>query len=189
MQLAFSDPLALALVALGLATAVGAVVLVALRAARLGATAGRLAYAALDGRPEEARVEARQGGRRLAPLLDALGSDPTPPRTRPWGIEVAVVVALFGPVMLLVLYGWGSLHTAEPATRPAAAAALFLGLAVLLPAALSAAALVVLLGRRSARALRGTCVTLIAKGVRAAVDAEVADALRRGQGPRDPRGE
>lgn len=189
MQLAFSDPLALVLVALGLATALGAVIFVAARGRKLADTAAQLAYVAMDGRPEEARVEARQGGRRLAPILDALSSDPTPPGTRPWLLEAAAVAALFVPPVLLVLYGWGSLHTAEPAARPGAAAALFIGLAVLLPTTLSSAALVVLLGRRSARLVRGSCVSLIARGVRATVDAETAEALRRGQGPRDPRGE
>lgn len=189
MQLALSDPIALAIAALTCLAAIVVSGLNVVRHRRLRETANRLAFTAMDGRPEEARVEARTAGRQLAPLLDALGGELTPPQRRPWLIDAVTVVALHLPVLLLVAYGVSAVRTADIDARLPAAAGLFVGLAVAWPVALLGSTVVVMQARRSARALRGTCIGLIAKSVKSAVDAELAEQLRRGGGVKDPRGE
>ena len=189
MQLALSDPITLALALLSLVSAVVLVATGGLRQRRLLETANRLSYTAMDGRPEEARVEARTAGRGLAPLLDALGGELTPPQRRPWLIDAGTIVVLHVPVLLLLGYGAGAVRGADIDARLPAIAALFVGLAIAWPVALIGAAVVVVQARRSARALRATCIGLIAKTVKSAVDAELAEQRRRGGGIRDPRGE
>lgn len=188
MQLALSDPIALALTALGLLVAGAVIGMNAIRHRRLRETANRLAFTALDGRPEEARVEARNGGRRLAPLLDALAGELTPPQRRAWLSDAVTIVALHLPVLLLVGYGASAVRTSDVEARLPAAAALFVGLAVAWPVALVGSTVIVAQARKSARALRATCISLIAKTVKTKVDAELSENLRRG-GLRDPRGE
>lgn len=184
-----SDPFALVLVLAGLGLAIGTVAWAAIRGHRTTSTAARLAYVALDGRPEEARVEARQAGAHMKPLLEALSGALVSPRARPWLGDAAVMAVVHVPLVLLSLYGWSQLTAEAADARIGGATAVFQGVAVLWPAAAAASIAVVVLARHTARALRGTCVTLIAKSVRQQVDADLADQLRRGGVPRDPRGE
>lgn len=188
MQLALSDPLALTLIVLGILLGVAAVVWNALRLARLRKMFNELAFAALDGRPEEARVQARNHGRTLKPLLEALGGELVAPSNRPWLGDGLAIIALHLPLVLLIAYTLSAVRTADISSRLPAASALFIGVAVLWPVSLACSVIVVSQARRNARALRATCITLIAKAVKTQVDADLADALRRGL-VRDPRGE
>lgn len=188
MDLPLLDPIALSLTALGFVVAVAVMVAQAARAKRLRETINRLAFTALDGRPEEARVEARSGGRHLAPLLEALGGKLAPPQRRPWVQDALAIAILHLPLLVLLAYGAGAVRAASVQARLPAASSLFAGVAVAWPVALASSAVVVLLARRSARAMRATCISLIAKSVKNQVDAELAETLRRG-GLRDPRGE
>lgn len=188
MHLALSDPLALTFVALGVIAGIALVIWNAIRARKLRATFNELAFAALDGRPEEARVQARSGGRALGPLLDALGGKLAAPQTRSWLGDALMILGLHLPAVLLTIYATSVVRTVDTAARLPAASALFLGLAVMWPVAFAASVIVVSQSRSNARALRATCITLIAKSVKAQVDTELSESLRRGPA-RDPRGE
>lgn len=188
MQLAFANLVTATLTVLGVILAGAVIAWHAIRYRRLSDTVSRLAFTALDGRPEEARVEARNSGRALAPLLDALGGKLTAPRRRPWLQDAVIIFVLHLPLVLLVVYGTSAVRTAELESRLPAAGGLFFGVAIGLPVALIASTLVVAQARRAARSMRATCISLIAKTVKVQVDAELSESLRRG-GIRDPRGE
>ncbi len=190
MSMAASDPVALILVVLGLGLSVGGLFMHSRRLKSLAETFNRLAYVAQDGRPEEARVEARAAGSALRPLLDALSGELTPPNTRSWLQSAGAIVVLHLPSLLLIIYGASSVRTDDMQSRLPSAVAFFIALAITWPAALAASVAFVIQSRRSARTLRGTCVTLVAKSAKTLVDQELSESLRRGGGMhRDPRGE
>jgi hypothetical protein len=188
-QTVFSSAASVAFVVLALALMAGVVVVSVRRSRRLSDKATRLLYLALEGRADEARIQARGESRELRPVLDALGGELTPPSTRPLVLDAAAIAAILVFPAGLVLYGLGVLMRAEAASKVPAATALLIGIAVLLPLTLASAATVLEMSRRSARTIRGACVTLLAKSVKKSVDAELSEALRRGANIRDPRGE
>lgn len=177
------------LVILAIALMAGVVVLSVRRSRRLSEKATRLLYLALEGRADEARIQARGESRELRPVLDALGGELTPPSSRPLVRDAASIATIFVFPAGLVLYGVAVLTNAEPAAKVPAATALLIGVAVLLPLTVASAATVLEMSRRSARTIRGACVTLLSKSVKKTVDSEMSEALRRGANIRDPRGE
>ncbi len=74
-------------------------------------------------------------------------------------------------------------------TNVAWATPLLFGFAVLIPLTFAAGFTILSIGRHSTRLLRGSYVTLLARNVKIALEAEIAEALRRGPGVRDPRGD
>lgn len=190
MQMAASDPGALSLIIFGLLLSVGGLLVQSRRLNDLAETFNRLAYLAQDGRPEEARVEARALGKALRPLLDALSGDLTAPSPRAWLDNAIAVTVMHLPSLLLVAYGATSVRSAEMQSRLPSTVAFFVALAIVWPIALASSVAFIVQSRRSARALRATCIALVAKGVKAQVDHELSESLRRGGGAnRDPRGE
>ncbi len=186
MQALFADPIVLAIVAVGALGCLALAVLVVRRHGRLAADTARLLYLALDGRPEEARVEARASARRFAPVLSALSGDLAPPKPRRPASDLLAVVLLFAPPAALIGYVLWAAQNGDFAARAHAVGGGLLGLGLLLPLSTIAAAVVIAAARRSARSVRGSCLTVLAKSARVAVDADVADALRQG-GLKDPR--
>lgn len=170
--------------------AMGAVTFLSFRRSRrLSDKATRLLYLALDGRADEARIQARQESRELRPVLDALGGEVTPVSTRPLIQDAIAVVALAVLPLVLVAYGFGVLVDPSAAKKIEASTALLLGIALLLPVGVAAVATILEMSRRSARDIRGACITLLARSVKSTVEAERSEALRRGANLRDPRGE
>ncbi len=188
MQMAMHAPISWLLLGIALVVTLGVVAWSARKNRRYEKRINELVELARVGRAEQARIQARNGGRELAPLLSALSGDLTLPSARAWGDELlAIGATLIAPVLFLS-HAFLMLR-AQAETRVATAAALLFGLAILAPVGVLAAWLILELERRAYRTLRGACVTLMAKSAKASVDAEVADALRRGLITRDPRGE
>lgn len=177
-----------AIVLAGVVINVFAVLFAWMRHRSTSATATKLVDLALSGRADEARIQARNATREIAPLLDALGGDLTTPQprkpTRELGLSLLVVVA---PATLCI-YAFSSIAAHVP-ERTVTAASFMIGLALLAPLSVAAMLGVIGVGRQTTRNLRGSCITVLARQVKTAVDAEIADALRRGNPIRDPRGE
>lgn len=177
-----------AIVLSGLLVNIAAVVFAFIRHRATAQTVTKLVDLALGGRADEARIQARNATREIAPLLDALGGELAPPRPRSPTREVVLLVVLSVWPVLLCAYGL-SMVAAQSHERAVVAASFMIGLAVLTPLSTAAALSVVGVGRQTSRAIRGSCVTLLARQAKSAVDAEIADQLRRGNPTRDPRGE
>lgn len=179
--------LAALLVVLG---AVGILVLVVLALRRyrdINRTASRLVELAVGGRADEARILARNASSELAPLLDALVGDVSPPRARPMTKDVISAVLVLVPGMMLALYGLLA-QGEEVAYRTSLASTLLLGAALLMPISAAAAAAIISLGGHAGRMVRGSCVTLLARNVKQSVDTDTSEAQRRAAA-RDPRGD
>jgi hypothetical protein len=182
-----SGPIA-AIVLIGVAASLLAVLLATLRYRSTSQTATKLVDLALTGRADEARIQARNATRDIAPLLDALGGELAPPKVRlPVREMFFAGVVLLVPIALCV-YAITALD-GDDANRAQLASAFLIGLAVLAPLSIAAAFAVIGLARQTTRAIRGSSVTLLARQVKSTVDAENAEALRRGNPARDPRGE
>lgn len=188
LEILGSQPAILALVVVGVIVGLAAVGLAARGVRLLEAQSIRLVGLARAGRADEARIQARQASQDLGPILAALGGELTAPSTRPLVRDLVgvAVVSLFP--LLAIVAGWQASLRSEAAARVAGISASLLALAVLLPTCVAAATLVVTFGRRGARVVRGAAVQLLARSVKAAVDAELSETLRRG-GHRDPRGD
>lgn len=175
------------LLGVGLLAIAGIVVWHARRTNRIVELADELLNLAMDGRADEARIRARRSGRAVRSVLNVLGGDVEPPHRRgmledtPWVLLVALPVLTFVTYSLLTLGGEGE-------TRIQAATALLFGTSLLLPAAFAASISIFEISRRATRAVRGTCISLLAQNVKAAVDVERKEAIRRGP-QKDPRGE
>lgn len=154
---------------------------------KLVGMANRVLELALAGRTQEARAQARQGSRDILPLVDALGGALVRPEPARSTGDVLALFGLLGPWLLLAAYGM--LALADDGKRSAIVAALLLGVAALLPVSLASALIVVSLGRHAAHRVRASSVAVLAKNVKSAVEAEVAEAMRRTAAPRDPRGD
>lgn len=187
MSALLADSTLSVLTGLALTVMIGVVLWAARRSRSLTVTANRLVYLALDGRADEARILARRESRELRPVLDALGGEISAPSARPLLLDAACLVGISVLPLLTFLVGLGAMAPDHGAERVTSAASLLAALAVLLPATAAAAAAVVELSRRAARAVRGATITLLARSVKATVDAELAEALKRGS-LRDPRG-
>ena len=185
----FHDPIAWALIGFGCVTSVLAIILCGRQHRQAAKTAGQLIYLALEGSPEKARVQARTAGRAMQPILRALNGELSPPSTRPYLQDFIWFAIIYTAPALLLVHTWQTLNQATGSMRLAGGLALFLGLAILVPLSLSASLFIVIGARRSARIVRGHCITMVARHVKGVVDAELSDALRRGTHPRDPRGE
>ncbi len=184
-----ADLASLTLGALSVAMAAAVVAWCAYRGHRLARRAAQVVFLALDGRTDEARIQARSERGGLAPLVEALSGVLSAPSARPLWRDAAALVSLGVFPALLFARGLAALDAGAPADRIAAASALLGWGSVLLPVIGGASLAVVELGRGSARAIRGSCVSLLAKSVRAAVDAELNQAHRRALRARDPRGD
>ncbi len=184
-----ADAASLTLGALSVAMAAGVVAWSAFRGHRLARRAAQVVFLALDGRADEARIQARGERGGLAPLVEALGGELAAPTARPLWRDAAALASLCVFPALLLARGLAALDAGAPADRIAAASALLGWGALLLPLIGGASLAVVELGRASARAIRGSCVSLLARSVRAAVDAELNQAQRRALRARDPRGD
>ncbi len=130
-------------------------------------TALRLLRLAETGRADEARIEARNSGRVMAPVLRALGGGLSLPTHRPLLRDLTEIGALVLPIVALVGYGLVSGAAADPDERVAVAIVLFLGLGLLLPLVLGTATGVVMLSRSAGRFVRGVCIRLVARRVEA----------------------
>ncbi|MEM7676717.1 MAG: hypothetical protein AAF449_12010 [Myxococcota bacterium] len=180
------QPGLLILVVAGALAAAVAVLLSLWNLIRLDQQADHLLSLATAGRADEARIQARQGAKDLEPMRVALRGVLSPPSTRPIIRDlVAIIIVLAFPV-LTVIAGWQASISPVAAERVIGVSASFTALAILLPITIIASALVITLGRRRARAIRGAAVQLLSRTVKATVDAEFAEALRRGN-LRDPR--
>lgn len=177
----------LVLLVAGLLAMIAIVFWHARRTNRVVDLAQELLNLALDGRADEARIRARSAGRAIRPLLGVLGGEAAPPSRRamledtPWLLLISV------PVVLFVGYSLANLDAGGEAQIQAATALLF-GTAILLPAAFAASISIFEISRRATRAVRGTCITLLAQNVKAAVDLDRQEAVRRGP-KKDPRGD
>ncbi|MBK6687364.1 MAG: hypothetical protein IPG45_23035 [Deltaproteobacteria bacterium] len=190
LQLLLAAKLSLLLIAGWTFGALLAVLLAARRSQSLQAQSSRLLLLALEGKADQARIQARNGGRALAPLLEALGGELAVPSPRPLLQDLGWIVLLsLGPIGLLIR-GLSQLLARDGGDKTPSATALLVGLSILLPVTTLASVAIVQLSRKTARAMRGHCISLLAKSVKIAVEAETAEALRRGANPptRDPRG-
>ncbi len=187
-EMLVAEPAMLALVVAGVGFALVVVLLAARAQQRLDEQSQLLLGLALTGRADEARIQARQNPRDLGPMLSALGGRLTPPSPRPVARDLVAVIGVSTFPLLAVVGGWQASLSPSAGARVTGIAASFAAFAVLLPTAVAATTLVISLGRRAARVVRGAAVQLLARGVKAAVDAELLDNLRR-RSSRDPRGE
>ncbi|MEQ9501130.1 MAG: hypothetical protein RIT81_29955 [Deltaproteobacteria bacterium] len=185
----FGHPATVALVILSLVAMGGVTFWSFRRSRRLSDKATHLLYLALDGRADEARIQARQESRELRPVLDALGGEATPISARPLIQDAVAVAALTVLPMVMIAYGFGVLTDPESAKKIEASTALLVGIAVLIPIGVAAIVTILEMSRRSARDIRGACITLLARSVKTVVETERSEALRRGANVRDPRGE
>jgi hypothetical protein len=177
-----------AIVVVGLVANVFAVAYAFIRHRSTSQTVTKLVDLALGGRADEARIQARNATREIAPLLDALGGDLIPPRGRSPVREAYLIACILMPLAALFVYALSAISANVP-QRATVAASFLVGLAILTPFSIAAMLGVIGVGRQTTRTIRGSCVTVLAKQVKTAVDAEIADALRRGNPVRDPRGE
>ncbi len=188
IDILLGDTATLALGGSAVAVMAGAVAWRLARARALAARAAHVAFLALDGRAEEARIHARSEARALAPLLAALGGELAPP---PPGLPAGDLAAALGVHALPALALAVGLHRATagaPAERVAAVVGTLALAAALLPLAAGCAVAVVSAGQASARAIRGSSAALLAQAARGAAQAELAESLRRSAIARDPRG-
>lgn len=151
-------------------------------------TATKLVDLALGGRADEARIQARNATREISPLLDALGGELTAPKRRTPTRELLLAILLALPPIALTTYAFSAVSE-DSGSKRAIATSFLVGFALLTPISLAAIAGIINLGRETSRAIRGSCITLLARQVKNAVDAETAEALRRGTTTRDPRGD
>ena len=188
LQMLLGQPAILTLLVVGVAASVAVVALAVRGVRRLDDESAKLVALARSGRADEARIQARQGPRDMAPILAALGGELATPSPRPFvrDLVAALGVSIF-PILVMVA-AWQSAALANAAERVAGISASFLALSILLPVTFAAATLVITFGRRGARVVRGAAVQLLSRSVKIAVDAELSETLRRG-GHRDPRGE
>lgn len=175
-----------AIVVLGVIGFIALIGVSVVRYRAIARAANKLVELALGGRADQARIYARNATQDLNPLLDALGGQLSRPRHRSLFRDLLMLLALPIPTVLLAIYGLSRIRgTADH--KVGATAALMYGLAVLVPLSFAAAFGLIGIGRHARRLVRGSCVTLLARNVRAAVDTDVAEALRRGPATRDPR--
>lgn len=158
------------------------------RARATTTTVTRLVDLALGGRADEARIQARNASAELGPVLDALGGELAPPRRRPYWRDAVAAALTPLPLVILSVFAFTGLRSAGP-DRVELASAVLIALGILLPICAAGAFAIIAVARHTDRSMRGSCVTLLARNVKGAVDAEVADALRRGANLRDPRGD
>ena len=182
------QPVILVLVIVGLGFAGATIVWSARAMQKLAQQSHQLLALARAGRADEARIQARQNPRDLGPMLGALGGQLQPPSPRPLVRDLIGVVGVSIFPALAVLAGWQASLIEDPAARIGGLSASFAALAILLPTAMAATTLVISMGRRGARIVRGAAVQLLARSLRAGVDIEAPDSLRRGIG-RTSRGE
>lgn len=189
LQLLISAKLSLLLVAGWSFGALLAVLLASRRSQALESRSSRLLLLFLEGKADQARIQARNSGKSLQPLLLALGGELAAPSPRSLLADLGWIVLLsLGPLGLLA-HSLGRLVARDGQDKTPVAAALVIGLAVLLPVTTLAASAIVQLSRQTARALRGHCITVIAKTVKATIESETAESLRRGgNAAKDPRG-
>lgn len=166
---------------------IGVVLFHASRTQRMIAEADDLYGLAIDGRSDEARIRARKSGRAMKAMLDVLGGEVAAPPRRAMVREAPWIVAIALPVAVFVSHGLRSFGD-DGETRIRAATAMLLGTALLLPSAFACSIAVFEVSRRATRAVRGACVALLAQNVKAAIDNEKKDAVRRGP-KKDPRGD
>jgi hypothetical protein len=150
--------------------------------------ANKLVELALGGRADEARIIARNASTEVSSLLDALGEKLSPPRRPSTFRDALMTVTVTLPLVTLATVGFYKIQNGAE-TNVAWATSLLFGFAVLVPLTFAAGFTILSVGRHSARLLRGSYVTLLARNVKIAFEAEIAEALRRGPGARDPRGE
>lgn len=152
-------------------------------------TSRRLVELALSGRPDEARIRARNSTAELEPILDALGGELTSPRRRSVLKDMFLLALLTIPAGVLGLYSWSAIRRSTENTVEVSSV-LLTGFAVLLPLSAGVGLTIVGLGRQTWRLVRGSCITLLARSVRTAVESEISEHLRRGPNSiRDPRGD
>jgi hypothetical protein len=188
IEMMFESGTVAAIVFVGLAINVLAVIFAFMRHRAASQTATKLVDLALGGRADEARIQARNATREISPLLDVLGGELAPPKSRTPAREAILSLIVGSVPLILCIYAMSAL-TSNEENRADVAGAFLVGLAVLVPFSIAAGVSVIGLGRQTSRAIRGSSITLLARQVKTAVDAEVADALRRGNPVRDPRGE
>ena len=104
MEALLADLPALLITAVGAGFALVLAAVIVRRHRKLAKDSSRLLYLALDGRPEEARGEARNAPRRFAPVLTALSGSLEPPQPRRFTSDLAGVVLLFVAPALLAIY-------------------------------------------------------------------------------------
>jgi hypothetical protein len=179
---------ALLIVGLGVLGIVVLTALAFLRAQELQRIANKLVELALSGRADEARILARNATRDITSLLDALGGDLTAPKRPSPFRDLALVLPIATPAIALAFYCISKIHGGAEG-RVAGASSTLVGFAILIPVSFAAAFAIIAIGRHSARLVRGSYVTLLARNVKTTLDAEVAEALRRGPAQRDPRGD
>lgn len=189
LQMVLGHPASVALVVASLA-AMGVITFFSIRRSRrLSDKATRLLYLALDGRADEARIQARSESRELRPVLDALGGELAPISARPIVQDALAIAAIAILPAVLVVYALNVLVDVGSSVKVEAGTALMVGIAILLPLAMAAVTTILEMSRRSARDIRGACITLLSKSVKTTIDNERSEALRRGANIRDPRGE
>lgn len=182
------DPAAAATFLGGVGVMLGIVFAAWRRTRRIEARAHALLSMAVQGRPDEARIQARMGGRAFAPFLAALGGELAPPSRRPLLKTTVEIVAVSSVPCALVGNGLRVLHSGETAGKVAASVTVLIGVAALAPLAVVSSVLLTALGRSGARAVRAAAISVLARTVRPSIDAELASALRRHRNRKEARG-
>ena len=141
------------------------------RASARRAACAELLRLAKMGQADEARIQARKAAGQLQAMLDALNGRLRPKASVPAAAIVSATAVFVWP-SLAVFAAWQAAFRSDPDERVIGIAAALTALAILLPAALIAAALIMSLYQRGARAVRGVAV----------------QALLEANAPREPRG-
>jgi hypothetical protein len=166
IQLLLAAKGSLLVIAGGVFVAILAVLLAFRRSQAIEAQSTRLLVLALEGKADQARIQARTAGAEAAPLLAALGGEMQGPSLNRLLRDLGWVAMLNVWPAALVIHSLSQLSRRDGGDKTAIAAALLVGLAVLLPIATFASATIVQLSRSTARSMRGHCISLLAKSVK-----------------------
>ncbi len=180
IEILFAAPRVPVLLGLGF-VASGAVLAAKYRRSQgLSLIADELLDLAKEGRADQARIKARGAPRALGPILNALSGSLEAHRRRPFHYDLPWLLVLALPPILLVLNGLASARYGSALERSAAVGGLAIALSLLFPFTLAAAAGVLANSRQVSRKVRAVCVHLLQRNVRAQIDKERSEALRRG---------
>lgn len=168
------------LVLAGLSIIAAAVFIAALLYRSTISTVGRLVALVLEGQPHEARIRARRYGGNVRAVLDALGGGPVAPPQFAMLREIILAAVCLLPALALPIYGVAALDgPPRPETVPLTAA-LMVGFALLLPASLFGAVVIIHLGTRAVEYTRAACIKVLAQQIRAMDDRSSSAPSARG---------
>ncbi len=188
MQILLTPNASYAILVVGLFMMFMTVITMFRRGRRLESKALHFLELALDGRADEARIQARTESRELSVVLGALGGELASPGQRSLLRDLPPLVLICAPPLLFAVHAFYGISSSAAPEKIQMVRALLIGTALFLPAIFASFIAIIESSRSAARGIRGTCIKLLARSVKHSIETDLSEALRRGK-VRDPRGE